>query len=528
MPNYKEIYTRLKNHLEKSADSNVLKEDEFTRYMNNAASGAKLSEADQKVHKIILKQMINNQVAENDLKNDLPNIVQEKKAYMQKLKKEAQTFARADTKKKEAAEINSRRKAAKKELENIRKNRITNKANELGKLVNKDDIKEPKLYDSKPTNWARRRNPLIGLMNLAGLGSRSERRGVDKKGNKVPKYSYTSDLWTKEKGAIPIQHISEDGKIRLNGAKFLPKNPHDPEKVALVFSGSHGPGAQYIDSIKKAYLDQGITVVQLDYRGFGTSTNIDERGNHVSNSPSERTMYEDGMEMYKYVNETLGIKPENITLHGYSLGGAIASRVALEVTKKMQNERIMEGEKYDMTKGLGGVVLHSPMKSMYSAASSKTIFGPAAGFMGWAFGGGYNTEEHMLELAKIDRNVPVHLIGGDPNKKGNNFDDLSPQVTGLDKSLAGKFEHLSSYTGQGDHEGKTWKAEKIDNEVVIVKDKDMPNVAGEDQGLSSIIANGREVIPEVHRKMEQRRVNPNAPQMGNNIPQVGQGGGPAM
>ena len=206
--------------------------------------------------------------------------------------------------------------------------------------------------------------------------------------------------------------------------------------------------------------------MQLDYRGFGSSTNIDEKGDHVSNSPSERTMYEDGMEMYRYVNEVMGIEPENITLHGFSLGGAIASRVALEQTKKMQNDRIMDGDKYDKTKGLGGVVLHSPMKSMYSAASSKTVFGPVAGFFGWAFGGGYNTEEHMLELAKIDKNVPVHLIGGDPNKNSNNFDDLSPEVTGLDRSLQGKFTYVTQFRGRGDHEGKTWDANNKFDEMI--------------------------------------------------------------
>ena len=483
MGKYSDIYKTLKENIEKTKGK-AFSEKEFEHYMDNVEKNqnrnVKMSSNDSKVHKAILNQLMTNTKANEKLKDKLPNVEAEKKAHIEKLKKESQMYAKANMKKSEANAIKAKQKAARKELERIRKETIKNQALAEGREATKEELADAELYKFNPTN-ARDKYGLTEMVNEESLGTEDERKDLNGK----PSYE---ELAKKGKCKQIVQENAERG-IRLKGAMFEPDPSVKkvPPKVALVFSGSHGAGAKYIDSIKDAYLEQGITVVQFDYRGFGNSSHI-ANGEEVKGPLSESTMYEDGMEMYKFVSEKMKIPPENTIIHGFSLGGAVASRVALEVSKKIENERKINGEKKEVTKGLGGVVLHSPMKSMYYAA--KTLTDTFRGFGAWAFGGNYNTEEHMIELSKVDKNVPVHVIGGKTVGNEKEVDWLAPDKTGLEQSLKGKFTSYTTFHGNGNHEGLD-----IDGDSV-------PNASRFDTKLGNFLENGRKASLEKLKEIE--------------------------
>ena len=193
-------------------------------------------------------------------------------------------------------------------------------------------------------------------------------------------------------------------------------------------------------------------------------------------------MYKDGMVMYNHLTKKLGIKSEDIILHGYSLGAAIASRVALEATKEIQKNIHENARKYNpKTHGIGGVVLHSPMRTLFK--SSRYEFNWAAAAVAKHHAGNYDTVQHMTDLAKIDPYVRVHLVSGDPDPKSANFDNLAHQFTKIDKALEGKFSHMTDYNGKADHVG-------------LQDSSFSPNVRIEDQGLRDM-AKGRVVEAKV-------------------------------
>jgi len=89
-----------------------------------------------------------------------------------------------------------------------------------------------------------------------------------------------------------------------------------------------------------SYLAKGYDVLAINIRGFGGS----------DGTPSESGMYEDAKVMYKYLANDLGIKPENIMLHGYSLGAVAAARLA--------------GDLFVQGVAVGGLLLDRPMPTL--------------------------------------------------------------------------------------------------------------------------------------------------------------------
>ena len=428
------------------------------------------TEKEQAIHEKLKKAMVVNKA--DHIKEQLPAVEKEKTEYMKRLRDIAVKTASANAKKKERNQIAAERKAAREELKRIREERIKNGQNKPG--MNADTFVED-------ISTAKKWNGLTRLVNYFSLGSRDLRRN--------PSEKYPED-------ALAISHINREKKMELNGALFNPQHPNG--KYAIVFSGSGGPGAEYINSIKDGYLENGITVIQLDYRGFGKSRSITSEGKPAKTYPSEHTLYEDGMEMYRFVKDKLKVDPKNIILHGYSLGGAVASKVALEATKELQIEHMNNPQK--PLQSLGGIVMHSPMKSLEYASGTMTHMG-FIGSISKAVAGGYDTEKHLVELSSIDKEIPVHMIGGNKDKKHKDFDWLSPQATGIDKTIEKNFINTSSYIGQGNHEGKESFVE--DGETYV---RPLPNVVAEDRGLVELINGVRK-----NRSMELGNVAENQP-----------------
>jgi len=86
--------------------------------------------------------------------------------------------------------------------------------------------------------------------------------------------------------------------------------------------------------------------VALNYQGYGQSSD---------KSPSEKSITKDGFAMINHLLQ-LGFQPDQIIVHGYSMGASVAPRLQASV----------ESRGYT----LGGVVYDRPMSSATGAAKS--------------------------------------------------------------------------------------------------------------------------------------------------------------
>ena len=156
--------------------------------------------------------------------------------------------------------------------------------------------------------------------------------------------------------------------------------------------------------------------------------------------------------MLEYVTKTMKVKPENIILHGYSLGGAVASKVAADFTQEQQKLALAEGR---TPKKLGGFVLHSATDKTSNVAT-RLLCG-VFGLGGWAFGGGYNTISHMQRLHKLDPDIPVHYISGSKDATDDydrpDPDHLSLEITKLHEDPKAMFHNSSVHIGFESHTG---------------------------------------------------------------------------
>lgn len=114
-----------------------------------------------------------------------------------------------------------------------------------------------------------------------------------------------------------VRFASKDGK-RLHGW-FLPADPTKPTagKVILL---CHGNGGNISHRLRlcEALLKMDVSVLAFDYRGYGLS----------EGAPSEEGTYLDAQAAFAWLRAT-GYKPEQIIVMGESLGGGVASELAV-------------------------------------------------------------------------------------------------------------------------------------------------------------------------------------------------------
>jgi pimeloyl-ACP methyl ester carboxylesterase len=225
----------------------------------------------------------------------------------------------------------------------------------------------------------------------------------------------------------------------LTGYVYRPDPAAFPEPLGAVifFSGSGGSNASMAGPAASAYNRLGALVIGVDYRGFGRSNNSPGGKQLDGSNITEASLYEDGNRIYRYVRNTLGFASDHIILHGFSLGGAVAARVAADAAER--------GEP------LGGLVLHSSIYDMaHAAAGTLHIIQPFKflfGLLGAALtGGDYNTASHLKRLVKYDPRIPIHFRGGSAAAG----DDLSLEITHLDRIRG--FSTRSVYQGREGHQ----------------------------------------------------------------------------
>ena len=171
------------------------------------------------------------------------------------------------------------------------------------------------------------------------------------------------DLWLK----------AADG-IRIN-AWFVPAEQDGrSRKTLLVFHGNAGNLSTAVQRIE-LYRRLGFDVFMVDYHGFGKS----------GGTPDEKSLYFDAEAAWEYLTRDRSIPPGEIVIVGYSLGGAVASRVA------------------ELHPDASGLVLESTFTSLADIASDFFPFLPCRLIVGNAF----NTRARLSAFA-----MPLLVVHG--------------------------------------------------------------------------------------------------------------------
>lgn len=112
----------------------------------------------------------------------------------------------------------------------------------------------------------------------------------------------------------------EEVNIKTKDAEFLHgyylPSKKETDKAFIYFHGN-GDNVSCFDLCSVIQEKISINVLIYDYRGYGYSTG----------KPTRKNAIEDAQEIYRFLINK-GFKPENISLYGRSLGGAIALELA--------------------------------------------------------------------------------------------------------------------------------------------------------------------------------------------------------
>ena len=112
----------------------------------------------------------------------------------------------------------------------------------------------------------------------------------------------------------PVSFNTTDGETLAGW--WLPSRQE--RGVLLFLHGNAGNMADRIESLK-IFNRLGLSVFIFDYRGYGQS----------SGTPTENGLYEDGESAWRYLTGTRGIDPMKIVIFGRSLGGGVATWLAV-------------------------------------------------------------------------------------------------------------------------------------------------------------------------------------------------------
>ena len=148
------------------------------------------------------------------------------------------------------------------------------------------------------------------------------------------------------------------------------KNPDSKFTVFYCHGNAEDLGQIY--PILEEYYSKGFSIFSYDYRGYGKS----------KGRPVEKKLYNDLNDLYDYLTRTLKIPANNIIIHGRSVGGGLATEMALKHKA-------------------GGLILESPFVSAFRVLTRIPIYP-------------FDAYKNLEKIKKI--NIPVLLIHG---KKDN-------------------------------------------------------------------------------------------------------------
>jgi pimeloyl-ACP methyl ester carboxylesterase len=113
---------------------------------------------------------------------------------------------------------------------------------------------------------------------------------------------------------IRVVHIDTPDHERLV-AWYLPPKPGRP---TVLFLGGQGGGLSLQGGRWRRIADEGVGFLAIGYRGHDGSTG----------HPSEKGLHTDARATYDWLARTT--PPQDIVLHGFSLGTGVATRLAIE------------------------------------------------------------------------------------------------------------------------------------------------------------------------------------------------------
>ena len=294
-------------------------EEEIRSFVQEELEGRGEISKDTEAARHVADLMARNPKLKRDLRESLPTADQVRKQKMEQLREDAK---RAGMEKLKKDFLARKRRAAQAELKRI--------AQDKRRSEGEKEIQEKEANKSISTVRGRHIGSFAiqPSVNKHALGTKEERHN-----KKYPLPDY--------KEASPEINLRTDRGM-LKGRRYIPDPKMDTGKVAIVFSGSEGPSGRYAPNIINKYLQAGASVICMDYRGFGNSQSLSKKGEEVSTYPSEPSLYQDGKDMLHYVvdKDKLNVKPENVILHGFSLGGAVASKVAADFTQEQQKQAL--------------------------------------------------------------------------------------------------------------------------------------------------------------------------------------------
>ena len=124
-----------------------------------------------------------------------------------------------------------------------------------------------------------------------------------------PADANVQQVWLTMQDGEPVEGWYQPGAGRSADA---------PGPAAIFF---HGNG-DFVDErwfVSEGYLERGISFLAVEYRGYG----------RVKGRPSQRAVVSDALEFYDWLAARPEVDAQRILLHGNSLGGGVATQVAL-------------------------------------------------------------------------------------------------------------------------------------------------------------------------------------------------------
>lgn len=136
---------------------------------------------------------------------------------------------------------------------------------------------------------------------------------------KMTFFPYDRLEMTPAEWGLPYEEVSllTDDQLTIHGWYI----PHPTAtKTVLFFHGNGGNISHRGDSVV-IFHRLGLNVLIIDYRGYGRS----------EGQPDEPGMYRDAAAAWRYLTEQRGLAAKQILIFGRSLGGAVATRLAVQV-----------------------------------------------------------------------------------------------------------------------------------------------------------------------------------------------------
>ncbi|MBD2797923.1 MARTX multifunctional-autoprocessing repeats-in-toxin holotoxin RtxA [Xenorhabdus sp. 18] len=257
----------------------------------------------------------------------------------------------------------------------------------LGQSDKKDKVLEKVAIDNDgtPPRDKEPLNPVARFLNSELYGAREDRRNVGYGTQIILDEAVTKGTADKitlqgDAGRLTgyYHHGDQKDQGELHQDESHQGKDNPAKKVVLFIHGSGSSAEEQASFIQSHYQKQGVDMLAVNLRGYGAS----------DGHPSEKGLYQDARTMFRYLVNDRGIKPENIIIHGYSMGGPIAADLA----------RYAEHN----GRAVSGLLLDRPMPSMTKAITAHEVPNPAGltGALAKSVNGRFSVEKNLQGISK--------------------------------------------------------------------------------------------------------------------------------